>query len=138
MNFVHQIQIYNQSGGILIPERRDKRWGYEEVFVNGGVRNTEQSSTYCMKAIHILPNMCTSKHYHISKHETLYVSQGILLLEYQNGIDADSIQITLPKGSTFVIPPGLAHKLINPDTEELIIVEASTQDNEKDSIRINL
>ena len=53
-----------------------KDWGKEEWFAN----NAEED--YCGKILTILENQATSMHYHADKHETFYVLEGTLAVEW--------------------------------------------------------
>lgn len=126
----------NQPAGRLVPSLVNKRWGYEEIFMNGESISTDKQEGYCMKAIHIAPGCRTSKHLHICKAESMYVSQGELTLRY-TATDGTPGEKILTKGQAFCIPPGFQHQLCA-GTEELILLEASTPDSPNDSIRVEL
>jgi quercetin dioxygenase-like cupin family protein len=81
------------------------------------------------------PHGATSMHFHIIKHETLLVAEGTLTIEILH--EKTHQKYELVKGESFVMPPGLPHKLINSSaTQGLIIVESSTFDSPEDSMRV--
>jgi len=73
-------------------------------------------------------------HFHLDKHETLVVVEGTLILEYIH--NKQSYTTKLHKGEAWVVPPGFMHKL-KAETEDVIIIEASTYDHPKDSLRVH-
>jgi len=102
-----------------------KTWGYERTFYN---------AEYCLKELGFVgPGKETSMHFHLDKHETLYVVSGRLDIEYI--VDKLTHRRRLSSGMTFVVPRGLPHKLIVIDTPT-IVIEGSTFDFPDDSIRI--
>jgi len=121
------LTILNRPGGRAKPAPPTlKRWGQEETFFN---------EEYCCKKLTILPNKQTSSHFHIVKHETLYVTQGCLTIHWQDR-DCNEKHTFLPAGSAFIIPPGMIHRLSAKDST-VIVLESSTFDNPEDSIRVN-
>lgn len=133
------IQSFDQTGGMAKPTVVTKRWGAEYIFINGDpVRNTDRTSTYCMKMIVIDPGYRTSMHFHVNKHESLMVIDGELTVLYKAGDGTADQVATLKKGEVFVVPPGLQHQLICSGEQPCIIVEASTPDDVRDSIRVHM
>lgn len=124
---VHEHSVINGvAGGLAIPKRVDKWWGYELHYSN--------DERYCMKLLHFEKDGHTSMHYHVGKHETLLVTSGILKLEIL--FDKKKEVYTLTPGQAWVIQPGLAHRLVAVDGP-LDVVESSTIDHVDDSVRIH-
>lgn len=114
----------------------DKPWGAEFTFVNGDHTSTRGGS-YCLKQLRINPHSQTSMHFHVDKHETIYVSRGTLTLVIRDPKECTDTEYVLYENEAFVIPPGLVHRLINQQSTELILVEGSTYDSSTDSVRVN-
>ena len=53
-----------------------KSWGKEEWFANN------ETEDYCGKVLTILKDQSTSMHYHADKHETFYVLEGTLQVDW--------------------------------------------------------
>jgi mannose-6-phosphate isomerase-like protein (cupin superfamily) len=112
--------------GWLKPKIVVKTWGHEEIFIN-------VPDLYCMKALYFNPGGSTSKHFHCSKHESFFVSKGIIIVRlYNKGLG--SVRLTV--GESFVVPPGLVHSICNGGDEEACLIEASTFSQDSDSNRI--
>ncbi len=92
-----------------------KPWGSEELL--------ETNSNYTFKKLTMLAGHKCSLQYHQEKHETFYVVSGKLKFTY--GSDLSNLQsIELSPGVSFVIPPGLIHRMEG--IEDSIYLEAST------------
>ena len=103
----------------------DKSWGYEIWIAN--------SPLYCGKKLFIKHNHCSSQHFHMRKTETLYVVSGRLKLDLWE--NAQTTTLMLEKGDSFLITPGLVHKLTAPDGD-VVLHEFSTEHFDDDSYRI--
>lgn len=106
-----------------------KWWGGEYTYYN---KQTDKHS-YCLKVLFMNAGGATSMHFHIKKHETLYVAQGnatIIILENKT-----ETKFKLKPGDSFVLAPGTMHKICA-DDGDLLIVEASTYDHPTDSQRV--
>jgi mannose-6-phosphate isomerase-like protein (cupin superfamily) len=114
--------------GLAIPQRVEKRWGWEDIYINW--------REYCMKRLYIKAGHDTSMHFHVDKHETLLVVEGVLTLSYKDGKGGDH-RVLIPRGEAFVVPPGFQHKLIA-TTTDVTLIEASTMDDTEDSIRVHI
>jgi mannose-6-phosphate isomerase-like protein (cupin superfamily) len=115
--------------GMVSPVVVEKRWGRELIYAN--------DERYCCKVLHIEPSGSTSLHFHINKHETMLVVDGVLKIDYIVGGKAYSIEVE--QTNAFVIPPGLPHKLSSAvERESVTFVETSTISFDSDSIRIGL
>jgi mannose-6-phosphate isomerase-like protein (cupin superfamily) len=107
----------------IVPKIINKTWGYEYIFYN---------NEYCSKTLTIYPNQKTSYHYHPIKHEVITVVSGVanIVISGNNYI--------LNQNQSVLIQPNTPHSISNLSLEEnLLIAEASTKDNQSDSIRIN-
>ena len=103
-----------------------KTWGYEIWIAN--------SPLYCGKKLFIEHNKCSSQHFHMQKTETLYVVAGRLKLDLWE--DAQVTTIILEQGDSFLITPGLVHKLTAHDGD-VILHEFSTEHFDHDSYRVS-
>jgi len=118
---------YTISGPIT-PGVIEKSWGKEIIYQN--------HDKYCTKQLIINPGNSTSMHFHIEKHETMIVVSGTLTIEYIN--NKETYEIEVEKYNSFVIAPGLPHKLkcLKENSEPVRIIECSTKHFDNDSIRI--
>ena len=108
------------------PRLVNKSWGYEKIYYN---------NIYCSKALVINPGASTSNHYHPLKHETMVVTSGQALIEFNS--NGNVTQHFLQELDSVIIPPNTPHKIYNNSAaNKLIIMEASTPDNPQDSIRM--
>jgi quercetin dioxygenase-like cupin family protein len=104
-----------------------KSWGYEHWIVN--------NEEYCGKILFIEKGNQSSWHYHLLKHETLYVQSGKLLIKYNDNDNLEQAkEIILNQGERMVVYRGLRHRLIA--LEPTQIIEFSSQHFDTDSIRI--
>jgi len=103
----------------------DKTWGWEIWLAN--------TPLYCGKQLFMYHGKASSQHFHIEKTETLYVVHGQLQLDLWE--DAKTRTEVLDKGDSFLITPGLVHKLSAPNGD-LILHEFSTEHFEHDSYRV--
>lgn len=120
--------IYTGSNvsGENLPVRIYKSWGWEIIFVN--------NYNYCGKQLVINPLHHTSMHFHLNKHETMYIIEGTLYIDCI--IDKQTETFVLTKGASFTIAPGLVHSL-RAEKDSVTLIEVSTQSADKDSIRIS-
>jgi len=118
---------YIKSGPIT-PGTVEKTWGKEVIYQN--------HDKYCTKQLIINPGFSTSMHFHLEKHETMIVVDGTLVIEYIN--NKKIYEIKVEKYNSFVIAPGLPHKLkcLKEEAEPVRIIECSTKHFDNDSIRI--
>lgn len=104
-------------------ERIEKSWGYEEIIING---------EYCCKKLVYTHPCASSLHFHLHKHETFVVGEGLFHLSHTaNAEDAETV---LKPGDYVVLNPCRPHRIrcIVPG----FIVEASTHDDPDDCVRI--
>jgi len=108
-------------------EKVEKGWGHETWFVN--------KPAYCGKLLFFEKDKKCSWHYHKIKDETFYVHKGSIELFFSHEDDlSEASMITLTKGDTFHVYPGLRHQMIALEDTELF--EFSTEHFESDSYRI--
>lgn len=117
--------INGMIAGMAVPKKVDKWWGYELHY-----RNDE---LYCMKWLHLEHGGATSMHFHVGKHETLLVMSGILTVE--TTYNKESKFRRLGPGTAMVVAPGYVHRLIAAEGP-VDLIEASTEDHDDDSVRI--
>jgi mannose-6-phosphate isomerase-like protein (cupin superfamily) len=89
-----------------------------------------------MKALYFKPGEGTSKHFHCSKHESFFVSRGIIIVTLYNK-EVKNNKIRLSVGDSFVVPPGLVHSICNGGDQEACLIEASTFSQDSDSNRLD-
>ena len=111
-------------------EQVDKSWGYEIIRVN----NKEED--YCSKILFIEQGKSTSMHYHLKKHETFYVREGILCITTIDPQTTETNTTALLPGECMEIPRGVAHRLSAPDDEDVEFDETSTYSEDSDSYRV--
>ena len=99
----------------------DKPWGHE---VRWAINNK-----YLGKILHINRSQKLSRQYHEVKDETIYVLQGLLILEL--GMDEsknnkpEKIKI-LETGESYRIKPGMIHRFCAPNEGFVRLIEVST------------
>ncbi len=105
-----------------------KRWGWEEWIVNNDL--------YCGKRLHFnVFRGATSLHFHVRKHETMYVETGsfeIVLVDTQTG---SSHFRYMNVGDSLVIAPHTPHR-ITALSVPAILLEFSTHHCNDDSYRV--
>jgi len=106
-------------------ERHLKGWGYEDWIVN--------TELYCGKILHVNKGKKCSLHFHEVKTETMHISSGSVIMRYGKEV-GHLIEVTLTKGQSFHIVPGLFHQF--EALEDSDIFEFSTQHFEEDSKRV--
>lgn len=116
-----------------------KKWGWEEWIVN--------NEMYCGKRLHFTEVNCgTSMHFHMKKHETMYIESGHFLITVIDKFSAEEQHHYLLPGDSIVITPGTVHRITCtslPETEcidpkDAILVEFSTHHEDSDSYRVKL
>ncbi|MDA1169197.1 MAG: cupin domain-containing protein [bacterium] len=102
-----------------------KGWG-KELWVH----NDEK---YCGKILVLKKGKRCSLHFHVLKHETFYISKGLVQMEL---IDKDGAKKTfvMKPGDALEITQGLMHRFTGLEDSE--IMEFSTQHFDEDSYRI--
>ncbi len=104
-----------------------KGWG-KEIWIH----NDEK---YCGKILVLNKGKRCSLHYHKLKHETFYISKGLVQMEIMEDGRAMETLVMKP-GDTLEIPPQLRHRFTGLDDSE--ILEFSTQHFDEDSYRVEL
>tara|TARA_Y100001970_G_scaffold291695_2_gene429875 strand:- start:2082 stop:2582 length:501 start_codon:yes stop_codon:yes gene_type:complete len=121
---------HNRGGmgksGKVEPSIIPKRWGYEKIYQN--------NKEYCSKLLVINKEQQTSMHFHIDKHETLVVVEGVLAVDYIS--KKHNTTIFVKPLEAFVIAPGLPHRLRALE-EDVKLIESSMPSFDTDSIRIS-
>lgn len=106
-----------------------KTWGWEEWIVN--------NELYCGKRLHFdVEQGSTSLHFHVKKHETMYVESGSFTIQVFDTTDGTQVDHYLAPGQSIVIPPYTPHKIIA-FSVPAVLVEFSTHHENDDSYRIN-
>ena len=113
---------------LLLRHSPSKKWGWEEWIVNNDL--------YCGKRLHFeVLNGSTSLHFHIRKHETMYVESGQFLITIVETSTGKASQHDLTVGDSIVIPPNTPHR-ITATAVPAVLVEFSTHHEDSDSYRI--
>lgn len=106
-----------------------RSWGEEDWICN--------SELYCGKRLIIDPGKRGSMHFHLKKHETMYVASGRLTIEMIDPETTARYSHVLRPGESIVIPQGQVHSLVNYDDQEAVVMfEFSTKHEESDSYRV--
>jgi quercetin dioxygenase-like cupin family protein len=93
----------------------DKPWGHEKIWA--------KTDKYVGKVLTIDPGEKLSRQYHENKDETIYVLDGVLVLEL--GQDDEIIKMVMKKGASFHIKPGTVHRFAAP-SDGCELMEVST------------
>ena len=107
----------------------EKEWGHEIWMANN------ESENYCGKILRINKGNTSSMHYHMDKHETFYVTEGILqvaLIDTELGKEHKKF---VHKGCVLEIDRGQPHQLIAYDGD-VEFIEISTFHRDEDSHRL--
>ena len=114
------------------PKKVEKEWGYEIQLANN------EKEDYCGKILFIKEGYHSSMHYHLDKHETFYVLEGVLrvdMLRDRNNPDAHPFTITAKQGESMEMEREQAHMLIAEDGD-VKLIEISTFHRDEDSHRL--
>ena len=95
-----------------------KPWGYEDRWAI-----TER---YLGKILHIEPGQRLSLQYHEKKDESVYVLDGVLIIEHKELEDEKLKHMVLEKGDTYRIKPLTVHRFSAPDLSHATLIEVST------------
>ncbi len=105
-----------------------KSWGWEEWIVNNDL--------YCGKRLHFhKAGGQTSLHFHVNKHETMFVEKGEFEIWRIDTKSATEHVNYLEMGESIVIPPNTPHRIVAVQPNS-ILVEFSTHHENSDSYRI--
>jgi quercetin dioxygenase-like cupin family protein len=99
-----------------LPQRTEKPWGFELLFA--------QTPNYAGKLIFIKKGHRLSLQYHQKKDETMYLYQGKMRLEIEDG--GKMAPKTFEPGQSIRIPPHTRHRL--KAIEDTTLFEVSTPD----------
>ena len=102
----------------------DKPWGHE---IRWAINNK-----YLGKILRIEPGQKLSRQYHEVKDETIYVLEGVLIMEL--GLEEDSVRIIMKPGASRRIQPGTVHRFCAP-SDGCTLIEVSTPEID-DVVRI--
>lgn len=109
-----------------------KSWGWEEWIVNNDL--------YCGKRLHFTRQFGhTSLHFHMKKHETMYVEKGVFHIKTVDQTSIERVYHTLVPGDSLTIEPGTVHQIeafVLDETGEAVLVEFSTHHEDSDSYRV--
>lgn len=113
------------------PKKVEKSWGHEIWLANN------KDEDYCAKILFIEKDKSTSMHYHVKKHETMYILSGTLMIDglHDRYTRSYKYSILAKQGESVEIERGRVHKLIA-HGGDLTIIEASTFHEDKDSYGI--
>lgn len=114
--------------GLADRHTEPKKWGWEEWIVNNDL--------YCGKRLHFtVLRGSTSLHFHVKKHETMYVESGNFNISV---IDKHGQLTThyLAAGDSLVIPQYMPHR-ITAMSVPAVLIEFSTHHENSDSYRIS-
>ncbi len=95
----------------------NKPWGHEKIMIH--------NDKYVMKKIFIKSMHRLSQQFHIEKTESVYVEDGVLLLDLSRE-DGESNIIMLHKGDVWHIPPKTVHRFTAPENSSVTLIEVST------------
>ena len=106
----------------------EKRWGWEEWIVNNNL--------YCGKRLHFtIFRGSTSLHFHVAKHETMYVESGSFEIVIVDPTDASQVTHYLNAGDSLTIAPYTPHRITALSVPS-VLVEFSTHHENSDSYRV--
>jgi|TARA_R110000751_G_scaffold42375_5_gene98498 mannose-6-phosphate isomerase-like protein (cupin superfamily) len=108
----------------------EKDWGREIWIANN------QEENYCGKIIQIHQGYNTSLHFHLEKHETFYITKGMLQVELICTVEGVSMTKILSNGDSLTIDRGQPHRLTAYDGD-VEFIEISTFHKDCDSLRIS-
>ena len=99
----------------------EKPWGHEIRWA--------LNEKYLGKILHINNGQSLSRQYHEVKDETIYVLQGLLILELgmneNKNNQAEKVKV-LETGESYRIKPGTIHRFVAPKENFVRLVEVST------------
>ena len=111
------------------PKKVNKRWGHELWLANN------KEDNYCGKILFIKERSSTSMHFHVNKHETFYVLEGMLKVEVVDTNTASTEEHIVIQGDTFEVDRAVPHKLIAMHGS-VKFIEISTFHEDADSYRV--
>ena len=96
----------------------NKPWGHEIRFAI--------NEKYLGKILYIAKGQRLSRQYHTQKDETIFVQEGILLLEIGAPSDPNFKKMKLGYGQRYRIFPGVVHRFCAPYDQGVTLIEVST------------
>ena len=97
----------------------DKPWGHE---IRWAI-----NKKYLGKVLYIKAGRRLSKQYHKVKDETIYVLNGVLVLELGRGTDEEPVDVkVLKEGESHRITPNTIHRFRAPLSSSVRLIEVST------------
>tara|TARA_R110000824_G_scaffold233632_1_gene421950 strand:- start:40 stop:378 length:339 start_codon:yes stop_codon:yes gene_type:complete len=93
----------------------NKPWGHE---IRWAINDK-----YLGKILKINPGQKLSRQYHEVKDETIYVLEGVLVMEL--GVEGDQVRIIMKPGASRRISPGTIHRFCAP-SDGCTLIEVST------------
>jgi len=114
------------------PKKVEKDWGHEIWLANN---NKED---YCGKILFIKQGYHSSMHYHVDKHETFYVLEGVLRVDMLHDIakpDHHPFTMTCKQGESMEMERGQAH-MLRADEGDVTLIEISKFHRDEDSHRL--
>ncbi len=102
----------------LTRKKVNKPWGYEDRWAI-----TER---YLGKVLHIEAGQRLSLQYHEKKDESVYVLDGVLIIEHRSLEDEKLKHMVLEKGDTYRIEPLTVHRFSAPKLSHATVIEVST------------
>ena len=106
----------------MMLKKTEKPWGYEELLLD--------KDGLGFKRLVVNPGKMTSKHYHNHKNEVFYVEQGSARVELKNDTKE------LKKGEFMYLPRETIHQTFSTGTEELVILEFGSPQDDTDVVRV--
>ncbi len=95
-----------------------KPWGYEDRWAI--------TPKYLGKVLHIEAGQRLSLQYHEKKDESVYVLDGVLIIEHRELSDEKLKHLVLEKGDTYRIKPLTVHRFSAPELSHATVIEVST------------
>ena len=114
------------------PKKVEKEWGYEVWLANN------KDEDYCGKILFIEQGKSTSMHYHVDKHETFYVIDGVLrvdMLRDKNKPEDHPFTMTCNEGESMEMEREQCHKLMATESN-VTLIEISKFHRDEDSHRL--
>ena len=114
------------------PKKVEKKWGYELWLANN------DQEDYCGKILYIKKGEHTSMHYHLDKHETFHVIEGVLrvdMLKNKRKPHVDSFTMHCHEGESMEMESWRPHMLMAED-DNVVIIEISKFHKDEDSHRL--
>ena len=114
---------------IINTKKVQKPWGDELWIANN------RENDYCGKILNIKAGCGTSLHFHSKKHETFYVLEGTLQVDWIDTKEGVVNTTIIASGNAMEMPRNRPHKLIGKGGN-VRLIEASTFHRDEDSFRV--